>query len=303
MFRFDNRQVVCDIAGVKIGGQPGVNPTALAGTMFYEGHKIVGNAAEGQFDKKKAGELIESMKKAGEESHVPGLLQLFFQNETAGKKYVDFAIGEGNWNGPIVIDCVKPVDRAKIAGYCTEIGIADRTIYNSINSASEESELELLADAEVYSTILLAFNALNGRVEGTTELLENGGKVAKKGLLKVCEEIGMKNILIDPGAIPFGQKSQFLRSLIVLKAKYGYPVGCGIHNVPSAWKWLKKKDYRHACDIASNALAIGYCSDFVLFGPIENAPEVFPIAAMCDIISAEQSGAKVSKEHPANFLV
>lgn len=41
MFRFDKEQEVLDIAGVKIGGQPGEYPTVLAGTIFYGGHNII----------------------------------------------------------------------------------------------------------------------------------------------------------------------------------------------------------------------------------------------------------------------
>lgn len=41
MFRFDKEQIVLDIAGVKIGGQPGEYPTVLAGTIFYGGHSII----------------------------------------------------------------------------------------------------------------------------------------------------------------------------------------------------------------------------------------------------------------------
>ena len=41
MFRFDKEQIVLDVAGVKVGGQPGEYPTVLAGTIFYGGHKII----------------------------------------------------------------------------------------------------------------------------------------------------------------------------------------------------------------------------------------------------------------------
>ena len=41
MFRFEKEQLVVDIAGVKMGGQPGEYPTVLAGTIFYGGHNII----------------------------------------------------------------------------------------------------------------------------------------------------------------------------------------------------------------------------------------------------------------------
>ena len=41
MLRFDKEQIVVDIAGVKMGGQPGEYPTVLAGTIFYGGHNSI----------------------------------------------------------------------------------------------------------------------------------------------------------------------------------------------------------------------------------------------------------------------
>lgn len=40
MFKFDKKQEVFELGGVKFGGQPGENPTVLVSTMFYARHKI-----------------------------------------------------------------------------------------------------------------------------------------------------------------------------------------------------------------------------------------------------------------------
>ena len=45
MFVFEKEQYIYDVAGTKIGGNLGENPTVLMGTIFYSGHKIV----EGNF--------------------------------------------------------------------------------------------------------------------------------------------------------------------------------------------------------------------------------------------------------------
>ena len=41
MFRFEKEQKIVNAGGIKVGGQPGEVPTALTGTIFYIGHKIV----------------------------------------------------------------------------------------------------------------------------------------------------------------------------------------------------------------------------------------------------------------------
>jgi tetrahydromethanopterin S-methyltransferase subunit H len=50
LYRFAKDQSVVNVAGVKIGGQPGEKPTALCGTTFYQGHRIVEDEDESIFD-------------------------------------------------------------------------------------------------------------------------------------------------------------------------------------------------------------------------------------------------------------
>jgi tetrahydromethanopterin S-methyltransferase subunit H len=54
MFKFQKEQKAFDIAGTKIGGQPGEYPIVLVGSIFYDRHKIVTDANKGEFDKKQA---------------------------------------------------------------------------------------------------------------------------------------------------------------------------------------------------------------------------------------------------------
>ncbi len=49
--------------------------------------------------------------------------------------------------------------RAAAAKYCTEIGVADRAIHNSINASIEQAEMDVLKESDVESAIVLAFNA------------------------------------------------------------------------------------------------------------------------------------------------
>ena len=51
MFKFEKKQEVFDIYGVKIGGQPGEYPTVLADTIFYYWHNILSDEIKGIFDK------------------------------------------------------------------------------------------------------------------------------------------------------------------------------------------------------------------------------------------------------------
>jgi tetrahydromethanopterin S-methyltransferase subunit H len=134
-----------------------------------------------------------------------------------------------------------------------------------------------------------------------------------KGLLPLCNEIGVTKPLIDTATTAIGAGAGSAAAFtFVSKSVYGYPTGLGIHNAPSSWTWLKKykKTNRNAfemCDIGSNVIAQMMGADYILYGPIKNASKVFPLIAMTDILSAESAsiefGMEASDNHPFKKLL
>ncbi|APH38284.1 tetrahydromethanopterin S-methyltransferase subunit H [Methanohalophilus halophilus] len=310
MFRFQKDQKIANIAGVKIGGNPGELPTALAGTIFYEGHDIVENANEGLFDHKIAEELLISQRASSDETGNPCLVHIFGNTEQALRNYIDF-VSEIT-DSPFLIDSPDPLARMAAAEYVSEIGLGDRAVYNSINMTIGEKERKVLKDSDIDSSIVLGFNAMDSGFKGRMQLLESGISSMDKGLIDIALECGMCNILIDPGVTPMGNGSGVcLRITLASKAKWGFPVGSGIHNAPSSWEWLRDKKKHDPlvfkmCDIASAVMQQSAAGNFVLYGPIENAPYIFPVAAMSDIMiyeSAEEFEIEPASSHPFNRLV
>jgi len=310
MFRFQKEQEIVNIAGVKIGGQPGELPTALAGTIFYQDHKIVDDAVAGVFNRTAAETLINIQESNSDETGNPHLVHIFGNTVESICNYIDFVVDITD--APFLIDSPEAAVRMHAIEYVTDIGLADKTIYNSINMSITEDERQALKRSDVDSSILLGFNAMNSSLDGRMALLENGGGVMETGLVDIAGECGITNILIDPSITPMGDGAGIaLRMSLTAKAKWGYPVGSGIHNAPSAWNWLnskRKEDpliYR-ICDIGSTCLQQAAAGDFVLYGPIENAPYTFPLAAMGDIMIAEATAdldIEPSGTHPINILV
>ena len=310
MFRFQKEQEIVDIAGVKIGGQPGEIPTVLAGTIFYPHHTIVEDEDKGTFDEREAESLINMQSTSAEETGNPCMVHIFASSKISIKKYIDF-VSEIT-EAPFLIDSIDSSVRIEGIRYVVEIGLADRAINNSINMGITDDEKNMLKDSDVDSSIVMGFNAMDSSLEGRMALLENGASVAEKGLLKIAEDCGISKILIDPSVTPIGNGAGIaLRMTMVAKAKWGLPVGSGIHNAPLSWNWLsgkKKKDamiYK-ACDIGSIGLQLIVAGDFILYGPIESAPYAFPMAAMTDIMiaeAAEDFEIIPSERHPINRLV
>lgn len=309
MFRFDKEQAVLDIAGTKIGGQPGEYPTVLAGTIFYGGHKIIDDEKAGTFDKEKAEALIKKMEEMTDITGNPHFVQVFGATPEALVKYLEF-VGDLS-DAPFLIDSTSGEARAAGAKYANEVGLADRAIYNSINMAADATELEALTETDISASIVLGFNPMEPTVEGKMGIWEDGGSALDKGLLAMAEDCGIDKPLMDVAVTPLGQGAGVaVRTSFAEKSKWGYPVGSGIHNVPSAWDWMKKykklspenkKEVWPVCDVGSNIVQQMVGGDFVLFGPIENAKLAFPACAMVDMFLAEGAkdlGTEPVEEHP-----
>lgn len=310
MFKFQKEQEIVNIAGVKIGGQPGELPTVLAGTIFYDKHDIVKDVARGLFDRDAAEKLINLQESSAEETGNPHIIHIFGTTPESITRYIDFVTDISE--APFLIDSPEGTVRAHAAEYVSEIGLADKAIYNSINMSINSSEIEALALSDIDSSIILGFNATDSSLRGRMEMLENGAGLLEEGLLSIADRCGIINKLIDPSITPMGNGAGVaLKMTITAKAKWGHPTGSGIHNAPSAWNWLNKKKEKDPilykiCDVGSTCLQQAAAGDFILYGPIEHAPYIFPMAAMSDIMISEAVAdldIEPASRHPVNLLV
>ncbi len=291
MFRFDRKQEVFDFGKFKIGGQPGEYPTCCIGTMFYARHKIVSDPEHGVFDKNAAEKLWNQQVEMSEITGNTCMNQIVAETNEAMAKEIDWFVEISDY--PFLIDSSAPEVRAFGVKYATEIGVADRAIHNSINASITDEELQALKESDLDAAIVLAFNAMEKGTKGKMDILTKAAGGAKKGMLEYAKDCGITRILIDTAAMPLGAGSgATYRACIAVKAMLGLPVGGGFHNAASAWDWMKKwkKTHKEAfapVDIGSNLVAGIVGADFYLYGPIENAPMIFPAAAMVDIMKAE----------------
>lgn len=308
MFVFDRKQEVYDIAGLKVGGQPGEQATVLCGTIFYAKHYLVEDADRGIFDKKAAEDVLKKQEEFSDMTGNPCIMQIFSESEEAMEKEIAFCTDVSDV--PFLID--STVADAKVAGlkYADEVGLIEKAVYNSLNVSCVETELEALKESRIEASIILAFNPKDSTVAGKIDLLETGAGTLEKGLVDMAREMGITKLLCDEATLPIGAGcGSAVAAGFAVKSKFGIATGLGIHNAPSAWTWLKKfrkenatkgpkgweglgADVFEICDIASNIIPILAGQDFVLYGPIENAPKVFPLVGMADMIVAEANKAE-----------
>ena len=311
MFVFEREQYIYDIAGTKIGGNLGDNPTVLIGTIFYAGHKIVEDIEKGTIDRNAAESLISQQEEASDLTGNPSAVQVCFQSKQAAERLIDFV--SEHTDVPLVIDSTEPNVRLFGLAYAEEIGILDRVIYSSLNISVTPEEKSTLKEIGQECVILLAFNPEDPSIAGRRQVLDEGAMTLDKGLLPLSNELGVTKPLIDSATTALGAGAGSAAAFtFVSKSIYGHPTGLGIHNAPSSWTWLRKykKINRAAfemCDIGSNVAAQMMGADYILYGPIKNASKVFPLAAMIDIFAAESAsiefGIETSENHPYRKLL
>lgn len=299
MFSFTKEQVVFDISGIKIGGQPGIYPTVLIAGLFFKGEPDF-HKAEIQIKK-----MYELSKKIGN----PSIPDFFVRKEEFVEDIVNFIEKTIPKNKPFSVDIIEPNVKIKILKILYEKKLLSRTIYNSIHVGITVEEKKALKKFTPEAAIIVAFNPKDKSPDGKIEVLANGANLLDKGLLEIANEIGIKKILVDTAAMAPGDNSGASISAIpVIKEEYGLPVGCAIHNVVEKSNWLDNfKDARKSIDAASNINIPLFGGDFAIFGPISNSDLVFPMIAWEDILISEYTdsyfGVKPCDFHPRRKLL
>lgn len=325
MFRFEKEQSVWDFNGTKIGGQPGEYPTVLGASIFYNKHEIVKNDHTGEIDKDTAEGLWNRCLELGDLTGIPFFIQIIGEFGEAFESYIDWFTKIDNKTA-FLMDSSAPEALAHATRYVTEVGVADRAIYNSINGSIAQENIDVIAASDVNAAIVLAFNPADPSVAGRQKVLNEGGVAGQeRGMIQIAEEAGITRPILDTAATPLGLGSGgSYREILACKAIHGYPTGGAYHNMTVSWTWLKRwkgskknpsqmaatlegKDnvkaqlLHHymggmdgmiqaawsAPDIGCNLMATTLGADLIMFGPIENVEAMITAQAYGDIVVLE----------------
>ncbi|HGE72997.1 TPA: tetrahydromethanopterin S-methyltransferase subunit H [Candidatus Poribacteria bacterium] len=295
MFQFGKEQKIFDIASVKVGGQPGQLPTVMMGSIFYYKHNIVTNEKTGEFDRKKAEELLQKEGEISNYTGKPRIVDVCCSWPAAFEKFIEFVANKTNC--PISIDGTTAEVRIAGAKYVGEVGLSDRVIYNSITPHTKEEELSAIKEAKIKSAILLTLNTKNPTINGRLEVIDD--------LLNIAQKAGIEKFLIDATVMDIPDPGLVSKVIYFIKEKYGLPAGAGAHNAVDRLRGRRKLNYIEQL-IASNTaniLPIVMGANFVLYGPIENHEWVYFGCALADAwvsysIMQEYKMRPSTKDHP-----
>ncbi|MBC3798519.1 [methyl-Co(III) glycine betaine-specific corrinoid protein]--tetrahydrofolate methyltransferase MtgA [Acetobacterium tundrae] len=285
MYRFTADQFVYDIDGVKIGGQPGEYPTVLIGSIFYRGHKIMKDPEKGIFDEAEAKKLLDQEAELSEETGNPRIVDVLGDTEMALIKHVEFVLK--NSNTPILFDSPSPEVRMNaLKHFANNSSAINRIIYNSLDGNCSEEELSIVKECGVKTAVILAFDKKHLKPDRRVQLLIGNEK--EEGMLTKARRAGIEQFLIDPGVLDVASSGWSAKAINEVKEKYGYPGGCASSNALYLWKKMREKGTPYFEVAGSSVFTFPVCfgADFILYGPLSNAPWVYQAVATTDGILA-----------------
>jgi len=295
MFKFSKEQAVYDIAGVKVGGNPGENPAVMIGSIFYKGDKTIKDEKTGDFDKERAKDLIAKTEDLSNRTGIPAMLDVVCTYPEATEKYLEFAADATRM--PMLIDAVSEDAAINGMDYAKRLGIIQRTVLNSINPETKDLVYKKAKEVGLEAAIALTYS--------TRAIISSKERVKLlETLIPKMQTAGIKKILVDTVVMDIATLGLACKAIFEVKDKYGYPAGCGAHNAISSWKSLKEKKDRLltlVCSSVANSLPFAIGADFVLYGPIGEADCMFPAIGLISAAYGQvliEEGRRLEPSHP-----
>lgn len=283
MFQFQKEQIVCDVGGVKFGGQPGDYPTVVCSSIFQKGDKVFSGKRKEGFDEKLAADLLKTQDRLTEETGVPGMADIVANTGKEFKTFIDFVTD--NSDMPFCIDAWTLKPKLEAAAYCAEKGLLDRMFYNSITVWEQDIDTEIkeIAKIGVKSVLLVAFDqddqTPTGRITGTQKLLD---AIERNGAQ-------FENIFVDSSVMNGPATALCSLANKMIKEKWGFPTSSAPSNGSYMWTDAREKwGFKGwaAADAALESLAAFMHHDMIFSGPMVGAARIMPAIAMTNAFQA-----------------
>jgi len=187
LLEFTAQQQRLEIGGTEVGGQPGVRPTVLIGTIFYHGHNIVVDEERGEFVEHEAEKLIRVQMDYAERTGNPCMLDVVGATPEAMQRHLAFAAATTPM--PLLIDGTTAEVRRAGLEYVAKAGLAERAVYNSIQPQITDEELDAIRQAGVTSAIILTYYL--------KDFTTAGRMTAVRQLVPRAKQAGVHKLLID----------------------------------------------------------------------------------------------------------
>lgn len=273
MFVFEAEQTAYDVGGVMFGGQPGEYPTVLAASIFYMGDRLIIDEAAGEFDQEGATAAAKRMSETCQIAGVPMILDMIGGSPKAMENYVEWAAPLGH---PFLIDGTTPAVRLAGARKAVELGLQERSIFNSIGPETGEKEIDAIRELGIETCVVMTHNARKPTFQGKFDIAES--------CLETARRAGFSQFLFDTAVLDLVEPGPCAKTIWMLKNTYGFPAGCSpTHIVNDRWPMGREKFGKLGYTTAKTSLATSIMmmgADYFMYG-IKQL-EIVPAMAMVD---------------------
>jgi len=252
-------------------------PPVLIGTMFYDGQSLVEKENQERFDEQKAKKRIENQKKLASQYKIPEMVEISASNANAMIKYLEFYLD--NYETPFVLGGTL---ETRIAGiqYLDERGIKPvEYIYNAISNLKNKKELDIIKKYSIESVVVLMLGSENMTSTQRYTYLTGRNQPGNVSLLQGLKNLGVEKIMVDGGVINLESLAHILETQKLISETLNLPVGTAPnlflfkYSSPRLNKKFHTKFRR-----ASIMFVATWFSNFIFYGPIEDATESFASA-------------------------
>ena len=301
MFQLTAKQNICEIGGVRLGGQLGDYPTVVVPSIFQKRDRVFEGAKRKEgFNRTRAEELLRMTEQLAAETGVSCMADIVANTGAEFKTYIDFVTSITDM--PFCIDAWAMKAKLEGASYCAERGLLDRMFYNSLTVWEKDLETEIreISALGVKHVLLVAFDQEDqmpaGRITGTQRLLN------------AIERVGasFESIIVDTSAMNAPAVALCSLANRLIKEKWGFPCASAPSNGSYMWKAARElwgfKGWAGA-DAALEGLAATLFHDMIFSGPMAGSPRLFPAVALADAFAAtlvfgETKKLPASDSHP-----
>ena len=283
---------VCEVGGVKFGGQPGDYPCVVVNSIFQKGDKVFEGKRKEGFNEQRAAELLKAQDKLWVETGVPAMADIVANTGEEFKSYIDFVTSVSRM--PFCVDAWTMKPKLEGAAYCAEKGLLDRMFYNSLTVWEKDLETEIreISKIGVKHVLLVAFDQddkmPSGRISGTQKILD------------LIEKVGAKfeSIFVDSSVMNGPATALCSIANRMIKEKWGFPTASAPSNGSYMWKKARElwgfKGWA-AADAALQSLAAFWYHDMIFSGPMAGADRIMPAIAMSEAFLATAAFSESKK--------
>lgn len=294
-----NKCIEVKVGDYTLGGQLGMNPTILFGTIFFEGQTLLMDSETGTFNEDMAKKQISDNAGAGKSVSVPVFIDVVADTEAAIKKQIDFTANQ--FDIPFLVDGSDSDVRIAGLKQAYQSNALQKTVYNSIGVDSPDEELEAVINHPPAAIIVSAIDTSNYGTDSAIGILYEIKKKLPQNL--------HKKLLLDIGFLDEASVKMACQIGKEVREDTGLPVGGAPCNGLQMWDALRSRS--NADFTVCLASTLGFCAafgmDFLFAGPLRFIRHIAPAQGAVDIynrydLMINNRNLSLADNHPMNVM-